>query len=290
MNQLRLKENEVNLQKLFRINPLPLFLVNQGNGQILLINNAACEYFNITESDLYTRDIATLLNLNEDWSKMNEILKSSRRLKNFMVEQRNHLEVSRWILLNVERIDYKNEDCLLIGLTDITELKRIENELTKQASIDPLTGVHNRRFGMEFLQDTLNRVNNENIEFTLCFIDINNLKIVNDKFGHPVGDSLIQIVCNVIKSEITDLDVLFRLGGDEFIVIFFLKTPSDVEKTWNNIISSLNQLNRTNKNPYHISASHGLFHVKPGMDTSIDCILDMADKEMYKEKTLQKVN
>lgn len=171
----------------------------------------------------------------------------------------------------------------------ITELKRIQNELKIQASLDPLTGVYNRRFGIKVLQDTLTRSNHEQIEFSLCFIDINNLKVVNDKFGHPEGDYLIQTISNIIQNELYEEDLLFRYGGDEFIVLFFSKTPFDVEKSWEKIASLLEQLNHTTNKKYQFSASHGLFHFKSGMDITLDDILEYADKEMYKEKFLLRV-
>ncbi|MCC3357357.1 GGDEF domain-containing protein [Bacillus sp. REN16] len=183
---------------------------------------------------------------------------------------------------------YKKEDHInKLKLNEsITELKRIQNELKIKASLDPLTGVYNRRYGIEVLQDALLRANLEQIEFTLCFIDINNLKVVNDKFGHPEGDYLIQTICNVIRNVVNEEDVLFRYGGDEFIVIFFSKTPLHVEKTWERILTLLEQLSHTTDKQYPFSASHGLFYFKSGMEMSFDDILENADKEMYKEKYL----
>jgi diguanylate cyclase (GGDEF)-like protein len=172
-----------------------------------------------------------------------------------------------------------------VGVTDITKFKNVEDELTKHASIDMQTHVGNRRIGMETIQNALLLSEKEHLEFTVCFIDINNLNEVNDNFCHDEGDHLINTICQVINSGIEKEDVLFRYGGDEFVVVFFQKQRVEVDKIWDKIVSVFNAMNQVNVKPYSISVSHGLFDYKSGMDVSLKEIIAFADKEMYKEKS-----
>ena len=119
-------------------------------------------------------------------------------------------------------------------------------------------------------------------------IEINNLKLVNDKYGHAEGDSFIQAICRVIEAEIDEDDVLFRYGGDEFIILFPTKKATDVESILTNITNGFTRKNEAITKSYQLSASHGLFHYQHGMDVTLEDILEYADHEMYQEKILAK--
>ena len=284
-NQVKLKESEKNLQKLFAINPFPLLLIHQQSGNIIILNNNAVEYFGMSVKDISKLTIRHLLQIEDDcWNKLTETIEQAGQIKNYILEHPLTSETSRWILINVEMVEFSNENCLLFGITDITELKKIEKELTLHASIDPLTGVMNRRGGIDILQNLLLT----KVEFVICFVDINNLKVVNDNYGHAEGDVLIQSVCHAIKAAIRDADVLFRYGGDEFVILFFSKKPSDVEETWGEIEKKFESVQEENPHHYPTSSSYGLYRDKPGFDISLQDILEFAVQEMYRRKVLGK--
>lgn len=142
----------------------------------------------------------------------------------------------------------------------------------------------NRKSGIEILQNALIKAQNEYLEFIVCFVDINNLKLVNDTYGHPEGDYLVTSVSQIIKQELEESDVFFRFGGDEFIIVFFHKQLGEVQDIWREINCAFYQINESSNKPYTISVSHGLYQYKSGMDVSLEEIIDLADKEMYKEK------
>jgi PleD family two-component response regulator len=107
--------------------------------------------------------------------------------KNYILEACEHGD-SKWVMINYELLEYQSESCILAGITDITDLKAVEHELSLHASMDILTGNLNRRSGMKKLQLELLRAKNNDTSFLLCFIDINSLKLVNDQYGHREGD------------------------------------------------------------------------------------------------------
>ncbi|MFL6559029.1 MAG: GGDEF domain-containing protein, partial [Bacillus sp. (in: firmicutes)] len=207
--------------------------------------------------------------------------------KNYVLEQQITTDIRKWVMLSLELVDYLEEPCILIGVTDITDLKKNEEELFKHASIDMLTGVLNRRSGMEILNQQLSG-GSVSQEFIICYIDINDLKKTNDRFGHSTGDDLIKTCCDTINRHITHEDILFRLGGDEFIIVFFQKQMNDVRGLMNTMKLGFEEINKKQQKPYAISASYGFYHYKPGTVITLEKILEMADQEMYKEKSVHK--
>jgi diguanylate cyclase (GGDEF)-like protein/PAS domain S-box-containing protein len=101
-------------------------------------------------------------------------------------------------------------------IQDITRIRKTEEEIRYLSYHDYLTGLFNRRFYEEVL---IKLDNEENYPLTLVMADVNGLKMINDSFGHAVGDQLLQKASNVIKSGCRENDVIARLGGDEFVII-----------------------------------------------------------------------
>ncbi len=93
--------------------------------------------------------------------------------------------------------------------------------LEKLATEDDLTGLKNRRYLLGFLNNLIMRADKENLRITLLVFDIDNFKSYNDRFGHPVGDRVLQQVAKLIFKCIRKQDVVARIGGDEFAVVFW---------------------------------------------------------------------
>lgn len=121
-------------------------------------------------------------------------------------------------------------------------------------------------------------------KLSVCFIDINGLKEVNDYLGHDTGDELILSVVDCIKKNIRDTDLIARLGGDEFLIIFYNMSAMDAEKVWTRISAEYDRINEEQNRKYVISASHGIEEVNVDTDKSIDIIINQADEKMYREK------
>lgn len=278
-NHCKLKANEGNFRRLFNMNPSPLMLLNIENNNIELLNKQAIEYFQLKEKEISTIDGSFIFNNNDEKVGILNRLRDKQTIENFVIQQQIGTDLTRWAMLNFELFDYLDNSCLLIGMTDITNLKEAEKELFKHATLDVLTGVMNRRAGLDLLKHHLKKE-----EFILCFIDINHLKKVNDHKGHTAGDELIKTVCEVINNKIDFNDILFRLGGDEFVLIFLHKTVDEVEQVWHTIEQELEAISNSPKTQYPISASHGLYHYYPDNPVTVEEMIEMADMEMYKEK------
>jgi diguanylate cyclase (GGDEF)-like protein len=127
------------------------------------------------------------------------------------------------------------------------------------------------------------------IEISLCFIDVNGLKQVNDILGHKMGDELLQSVTAVIQSAIRENDFVARMGGDEFIIVFSGIGKEVAEKIWDRICDIFKEINETENRPYAISVSHGIVSCdKDSKQISADEFIKQADALMYKQKRVMK--
>lgn len=165
------------------------------------------------------------------------------------------------------------------------ELKKTMAKLKLLSVTDELTGVFNRRFAYQMLDRQIKLAQRQNEQFVVCYLDIDNLKIVNDRYGHQAGDALIVKTINVLGNIIRKSDFIFRMGGDEFLVLF----PQA------NIKESLNLLKRIGKNlkeqkvnDVTIDFSVGFVEYLPSDSITADMLIRKADEAMYHEKFKKK--
>lgn len=280
-NKGKLCRNADSFRRLFHMNPHPLVLINIKDGEILLINQQALDYYQLQGEAMERINGGFLFENVEEKEKVLKLLEEQRSIKNYEIAY-ELTPMKKFAMLSLELIEYLEQPCILVGVTDITSLKQKEEELLQHASFDPLTGVLNRRSGMSFLTEKMRAPFEQ--AFIVCYIDINGLKIVNDSYGHSAGDELIKACCKVFNCHIGTDDMLFRMGGDEFVIVFLEKGKIEVEKIWREIQEDFHRMNTASQKPYKLSASHGLAAYQPGMPTAVEELLEAADKAMYEEK------
>lgn len=174
---------------------------------------------------------------------------------------------------------------LLARVKTHLELKKAIEELKKVAVTDILTGVFNRRFAYNILYEQIESAKLKKQNFIICFIDIDNLKIVNDSFGHKEGDKLILTIVNSLKENNKLSNYICRMGGDEFIIIFPNTRLEDCIQTIDTVVGILDG-KKIKSVP--ISFSKGFAEYRFDMDIDIDRLIEIADKNMYKEKIAKK--
>ncbi|MGM0495346.1 MAG: PocR ligand-binding domain-containing protein, partial [Bacillota bacterium] len=216
-----------------------------------------------------------------------EVLKTNK-----VAELANHT-----ILISKDNTEYYIEDTaapikdsegnnigVVLVFRDVTEKKKTEREIRYLSEHDYLTGVYNRRFFQNSF-DAL--INNMNLPIAIMMIDVNGLKIINDAYGHNVGDMALKIVSNVLNQIFSDNEVIARLGGDEFAVLF-----SD-PKSLNKIQEYKNQINESlSKHPINkvaISLAIG-YAISSDPTVELDEIFKEAENEMYRHKISVGVN
>lgn len=288
LNEEMLKEDKQTFIKLFEINPFPLLISGFEDGKLRYINHKALLFYDIRKEQLDGLDHKELYKSISDLGVIYKMLEIHGKVNNYIVEQKTLSGQVKCAIVNYELIDYFGEKSILSGVADITEIKRMENELSIHASTDALTGVLNRRAGMDLMKRKFETAEHEGRVFSLCFFDIDNLKTVNDKFGHLEGDSLIRDICRLIKEEVEPNDIIFRYGGDEFMILFDAPCEHEIKKACKRIEESFEAVNRNGDKPYLINASIGLFFHKPGMELKLEQVIEIVDKEMYNSKLKKK--
>jgi len=173
---------------------------------------------------------------------------------------------------------WNGRDSYIHVIENITEEKLKTKNLTNIAYCDPGTGIHNRRYFEEHVKHLMKE--KENI--TLCYMDLDGLKYVNDHYGHNQGDNYIRNFVDQIQKSFRSDDVFTRLGGDEFcLVLPGCKKDIVMEK----ISKTQVQFVENNKEPYPVSFSYGVVEVDGDKEQpSLEEILSQADKEMYECK------
>ena len=124
-----------------------------------------------------------------------------------------------WIENHVTLIDWQGQKAIQVAVIDITERKRVSEELSHQANHDTLTGLANRREFERRAERLLSTVRQDQSEHALCFMDLDQFKVVNDTCGHTAGDELLRQLSSLLKRTVRHSDTLARLGGDEFSVL-----------------------------------------------------------------------
>ena len=166
---------------------------------------------------------------------------------------------------------------------DISERKKIENELEFLSYHDQLTGLYNRRF---FSQELERLDVADNLPLSIIMADVNGLKLVNDSFGHAIGDELIKRVADVIKKGCKGTNIAARLGGDEFVIIL----PRTGIKEAEEVVNKINSLAAKEKiGAVQISISFG-YGVKEYEDQVIHEVLKKAEDHMYNIKLFEGPN
>lgn len=175
---------------------------------------------------------------------------------------------------------WKDKRAVVHLITDITYQRENEAFLEAMAYKDELTGLNNRRLCL----DTIASLMQERTPFSVCMIDMDELKNVNDQFGHMYGDEYIRNVSGAIKEIVRDVDFAYRFGGDEFVILF----RDHKAQTARNKLKLINKRMSANHANYPMSISYGVFYVEPGQNMPPDMVLNLADERMYRFKRRRK--
>ena len=153
---------------------------------------------------------------------------------------------------------------------------------------DELTGLNNRRGFTLISQQTIKNARRLNKTITLYFIDMDNLKWINDNLGHDEGDSAIKDLSYILKTTFRESDVIARLGGDEFAILTLADSNDDMGALLSRLHENLRLYKLKNKRKYNLSFSTGIIQCIPGQNCSLSDLLKLADERMYEEKKNKK--
>jgi diguanylate cyclase (GGDEF)-like protein len=176
----------------------------------------------------------------------------------------------------------RKADAVIVGQEK--ERAKREAEIRHQAHHDTLTGLANRTYFTERLEESLSHAKRYGHTGALMFIDLDRFKIVNDSLGHNAGDMLLRVVAERIRGCLRNTDLLFRIGGDEFTVILpELAAPQDAAHLARRIIAAVSAPAALYEHEVKVGATIGIA-VYPGDGDDADLLVKNADAAMYNAK------
>lgn len=267
-----------------------------GDFKINLVNKAALSLLMKEEEQVIKKNFWEIFKLKDkDGNNIDSIRKKLFKVGNYQGEDFDLLLNKKTAIPIDFRLSLIDRNKLKTGIVlifrDISERKKKEEQLSHFATTDILTGVYNRRMGMELLGKEIKITKRRNSLLSICFLDLDGLKKVNDEHGHQEGDKLLKKVALVIKNNIRESDIFCRMGGDEFLVIFPDSSEEAAEGIWQRILTDFQKMNRSQECKYPMHVSHGIVEYHKGCfeeGKEIDELIELVDKRMYKEKQQHK--
>jgi len=272
--------------------------------------------FEAQEGMLITDTNSIILNVNQAFTQITgysaaeiigktpRLLRSGRHDKSFFIDMWQHiLNTGAWKgeiwnrrkngeiypqWLTITAVKSNNDTFVthyVATLTDITERKLTEEHINQLAFYDPLTRLPNRRLLHERLKHAIEGSHRTGSQVAVLMLDLDKFKVVNDNFGHAVGDELLQQVAVRIKARLRETDTVVRLGGDEFVVLIEeIEHYEHISHVASDLIAALTQLFTVRDNcEAYIGVSIGIA-IYPQHGDSVDALLDNADVALYHAK------
>jgi diguanylate cyclase (GGDEF)-like protein len=167
----------------------------------------------------------------------------------------------------------------------LSALKQSTDREKEIARTDYLTGIPNLRYFYELAETELSRARRYNHPLTMAYLDIDNFKLLNDQFGHVAGDLLLRKIAEAIRSNLRMIDIIARVGGDEFVLLFPETGPDAANSAVERIQKGLR--NVVQGQPWPITFSIGVLTCIK-MPDSVDAMVTAADRLMYSVKGVGK--
>ena len=170
----------------------------------------------------------------------------------------------------------------------ITELKKMQEELRTLSLTDALTGLYNRRGFMTLAEQHLKIANRMKSQVFMLYADLDNLKEINDTFGHQEGDTALKEAAQILRKTFREADIVSRIGGDEFVVMPIGNSERDTGSVNSRLQNNLDLHNGKRNSRYTLSLSIGITHYEPARPVTPEELLFQADKLMYEQKIKKK--
>ncbi|WFP50167.1 EAL domain-containing protein [Methylomonas sp. EFPC3] len=284
-----------NYQALYDNNPTMVFNLDL-DGQIISVNRFGARQLGLGVEELQGCSLFAFSHP-EDIGNCNQFLQICRDHP----EQVHKLE-SRIVCRNGNTIwvretarlvkDENNLPHMLLVCEDITETRRLSEKIAYQASHDELTGLVNRRQFDIHIQNLVLQAQNDNSAHVLCYLDLDQFKIVNDTCGHLAGDELLRQLGELLRQQVRKMDILARLGGDEFGILMSYCSLDQAVITGEKLRNAICDFQFAWENrSFSIGVSIGVAPINRSSGNAVD-VLKEADAACYaaKEKGRNRVH
>jgi diguanylate cyclase (GGDEF)-like protein len=165
---------------------------------------------------------------------------------------------------------------------------QMQDHLRTLSITDELTGLSNRRGFFAFVQQQMKQARRNNERMVLFFADLDDLKAINDTFGHVSGDRALADAAQILRETCRDADILARMGGDEFAVILGNAPDSGIAALRERLGKRLAEYNARREGTFKLSLSEGFAVFDPERPVTVDELIREADTRMYEQKQAKK--
>ena len=281
-----LKRREASFRLLFDNNPMPMWVFDAETTRFLGVNDAAVQHYG------YSRETFLAMTLQEIWPE-DERINHKEALLNIgdtYQSSRNwrHIKADGseiHVLTFGRRVAFDGCDGYLVAVVDITERRKAEARIAYMAHHDGLTDLPNREFYQERLRQALDEAQADGERVAVLCVDLDLFKNVNDSFGHPMGDRLLRLVADRLRSQVLGNHVAARLGGDEFALILASDvSPNEVSDFSTRLINVLSASYDIDGIEVVIGASVGIA-LSPSDGTTSEELMRNADMALYRAKS-----
>jgi len=188
----------------------------------------------------------------------------------------------------------KDRKNIVLGIVsvsrDISDRKRMEEELRALSLIDELTGLYNRRGFLTLARHQQKISGRTGKEMLLIYADVDGFKIINDTYGHNAGDAALVEIAKILKESFRTSDITARLGGDEFVVLVLEASEPCSEQFEARLEDKLRRRMAGSASPFKLSLSVGMVCCDPKTPRPLEELLAEADQAMYARKPGRKTN
>ncbi len=264
------------LERLFELSTDLLATVGP-DGYFLHVNPAWEQTLGWTPDELVARPWMDFVHPEDRHSSARIARRADGNVRSFENRYRHKEGGWRWLLWSARG----DGEVWYAVAKDVTERKLLEAGAVE----DPLTGLPNRAVLLDRLRHARARQTRTGSLLAVLFLDLDRFKIVNDTFGHDVGDKFLNATAQRLRSLTRASDTLARLGGDEFVILAEdLGTPADAVQFAERIVGAFREPQRVNSENVTLSATVGLALAEPGCGGTPEDLLREADMAMYRAK------
>lgn len=282
--EAKLRESEERFRALFDKHSSVMCLIDPETLRIMDVNDAASGFYGYTSEQLTGMKITELNGIPDSdiGETVSEILSSNETV--LLLQHRLASGERRDVEIHAATIPFGTKRIIFSIIHDITERRKAEEHITFLAYHDSLTGLFNRKYFYNTIEQELDRLPASNESIAVLYIDLDGFKHVNDTYGHESGDLVLREFGNRIKSFTRQTDLVSRIGGDEFAVLLFdISNIFEAQTIADKISSSLNLPFAHGGAELNVQASIGI-SIFPQDGVTADALIKVADHHMYAVK------
>ncbi|MEH6343963.1 MAG: diguanylate cyclase [Bermanella sp.] len=281
----KLRESREQITRILEFFPSSIVIRSLNTRAVLYFNEKAAAFYQSRNATIELGKIDTFLGV-DTLTKLGKKLMEKGEIHDMELQFTSHDNELITLIYSAVIASYEHQPAAIISFTDITERKNMEEQLRTMAQTDSLTGVFNRRYFTDMGKREFVRCRRNNLPLSLIILDIDHFKRINDQYGHDIGDEAIKTLCDLVRLNLRDLEMLARIGGEEFAILLpdkGLATSLSVANRIRTVIE--NNVLQIKDQEIQYTVSMGICELNSEHDR-FEALIKSADVALFKAKNL----